>query len=159
MNRNRSIYRTIKSVLFTTAALCFVATAGYAQTGTGETKGVSHQQLNPELVNIEGTVEKVESGPCKYTIGKSVSGTHLFVRTQDKLINVHLGPTSEISKLLSAKEGDLLAMIVFRTDRLPEDQYIAKEVTINGEGIVLRDDTLKPVWSGRYSKAKWRIGS
>jgi hypothetical protein len=153
MNCNRSTYRNIKLLLFT--VLCFVATSSYAQKGTGETKGISKQQLNPELLTIEGTVEKIEIGPCKHTTGKSVSGTHLLVRTTDELINVHLGPTLEVSKLFSPKKGTLITLIVFRTDRLPQDQYIAQKVIINGETTVFRDGTLKPVWSGKYPKEKW----
>lgn len=146
----------IKSFIILTA--CFITIAGYSQKGTGETNGVSRQRLDPELLKMEGIIEKVESGPCKYTTGRSVSGTHLIVQTQDKLINVHLGPTSEVSQLVSVTAGDPIAMTVFRTDRLPKDQFIAKEVTVNEKNIVLRDETLKPVWAGGNRKEKWRMG-
>ncbi|TRX49069.1 hypothetical protein FNH22_27955 [Fulvivirga sp. M361] len=133
-----------------------MAFAGYSQKGTGETNGVSRQGLNLELLKIEGTIEQIESGPCKYTTGRSISGTHLTVKTQEKLINVHLGPTSEVSQLVTATEGDSIVMRVFRTNKLPQDQYIAKEVKIDGVTTVLRDDALKPVWSDRKRKEKWR---
>jgi hypothetical protein len=47
-------------------------------------------------------------------------------------------------------------MTVFQTDKLPKDQFIAKEVAINGESTVLRDDKLKPVWAGKNPKGKMR---
>jgi len=150
--------KTINKSVFL-IVFCFIASVGFAQKGTGENDGISRQRLNPELLQMEGTIEEIESGPCKYTTGKSVSGTHLMVRTQSQLINVHLGPTSEVSKLFSATEGDLIAMTVFQTERLPKDQYIAKEVTVNGKTTILRDETLKPVWAGKYPKEKWRKGN
>lgn len=147
----------IKSLIFLTMYLA--AIAGFSQKGTGEAKGISRQGLNPELLKMEGTIEKIEYGPCKYTTGRSVSGTHLMVKTQEKLVNIHLGPTTEVSELLSATEGDPITMIVFRTDRLPQDDFIAKEVTVNGETSVLRDESLKPVWGGKIGKEKWRMGN
>lgn len=147
----------IKSFIILIA--CFITIVGYSQKGTGEANGVSRQGLDPELLKMEGVVEKVESGPCKYTTGRSVSGTHLIVQTQDKLINVHLGPASDVSQLVSVTAGNPIAMIVFRTDKLPKDEYIAKEVKVNGKSIVLRDERLKPVWAGGNRKEKWRMGN
>ena len=45
-------------------------------------------------------------------------------------------------------------MTVFKIDKLPKDQYIAKTVTINGKSTILRDDSFKPVWVGKNSKSK-----
>lgn len=152
MKLNRTIHRNIKLGLFMT--FCLVAIAAYSQKGTGKNNGVSRQQVNTELIKMEGTIEKIESGPCSYTTGKSIEGTHLSVKTKETVVNIHLGPTSEVSKLIVANEGDLIKMTVFKTDKLPKDQYIAKEVIINGKNTVLRDENLKPVWAGRKGKGK-----
>ena len=156
MNLNHSAYYLIKVALF--AILSFMAIAGYSQKGTGEDKGVSREQINPELLRMEGTVEKIELAPCEDTTGKSVSETHLMVRTNEDLINVHLGPTAEVSKLISTKEGDQITMALFQTDKLFKDDYIAKAVIVNGEIVMLRDDDLKPVWAGNKPKEKVRKG-
>lgn len=152
MKANHTTHRNLKFALF--ISFCLVAFTSYSQKGTGDKNGVSRQQLNPELLKMEGTIEKVESGPCKYTTGKSIKGTHLMVKTEDGLVNIHLGPMTEVSKLLSANEGDQIKITVFKTDKLPKDQFIAKEIILNEEHIVLRDENLKPVWSGKKTKGK-----
>jgi hypothetical protein len=45
-------------------------------------------------------------------------------------------------------------MIVFKTDKLSRDQYVTKEIILNGKRIVLRDKNLKPVWSSKKPKGK-----
>ena len=144
----------MKLILFIT--FCMIAMAGYAQKGVGEAKGVSQQQINPELLKMEGVIQQIKSGPCEHTTGRAVLGTHLMVKSQGKAVNIHLGPTSEIAKLFSPSEGDQITMTVFQTDKLPKDQFIAKEVAINGKSTVLRDDKLKPVWAGKNPKGKMR---
>lgn len=154
MKANSATHRNIKIVLL--MAFCIVSLVGYSQKGTGENSGISRQQINPELLKMEGTIEEIESAPCKYTTGKSVSGTHLTLKTQKKLVNIHLGPTSEVSNLVSVDEGDFIKMIVFKTDKLPKDQFIATKLFINGESIVLRGENFKPVWAGKKRKGKRR---
>lgn len=147
---------SIKSFVF--LAACFIATVGYSQKGKGDAMGVRRQGLNPELLQMEGTIKEITNDPCEHTTGKSMYGTHFLIRTKDALINMDLGPTSEISQLVTASEGDAIAMTVFRTDKLSHDQYIAKEITVNGKTTVLRDDALKPIWSGKNRKGKMKMG-
>ncbi|MEF8810297.1 MAG: hypothetical protein V5A47_05185 [Bacteroidales bacterium] len=40
-------------------------------------------------------------------------------------------------------------MKVFRTDNLPENQYVAKEFTSERKTYELRDAALRPFWAGR----------
>jgi hypothetical protein len=80
----------------------------YSQKGIGENDGVRRQQLNPELLKLEGIIEKTESGSRKFATGKSIKGTHLVVHIKGALVNIHLGPTSAVSKLLIVKESDLI---------------------------------------------------
>lgn len=130
----------------------------YAQKGTGETTGISHQRLTPALVELEGDIQSIESGPCKYTTGKSISGTHLIIKTTDKMLNIHLGPTSEVYDLVAGSEGEYLILTAFRTDKLPENHFIAQELNIQGENLVLRDENLKPMWAGKYGREKRKNG-
>lgn len=144
----------INSTFFSVAIL--IAFAGYAQKGSGEASGLSRQGVNPELVKLEGMIQAIEQGPCKYTTGKSTSGTHLILVTKDRTLNIHLGPTSEVLDFVANSENAELSVTAFRTNRLPKDHYIAKEFVLNESNIVLRDDKLKPLWADRYGKEKWR---
>ncbi len=144
----------INSTLFLAAIL--VAFSGYAQKGTGEASGLSRQGANPELVELEGTIQTVEQGPCKYTTGKATAGTHLILVTNDQTLNIHLGPSDEVLDYVADAENEALSLVAFRTERLPKNHYIAKELILNDQNIVLRDDNLKPSWAGRYGKEKWR---
>ncbi|MFT6883253.1 MAG: hypothetical protein ACI83W_001874 [Marinoscillum sp.] len=147
-----------KSFLF--IILCTIAMVGYAQKGTtGLTNGVSSEQPLSELQKVEGTIEKIKTGPCQYTTGRYEAGTHLFVRANEDLYNVHLGPTSDISQLVSLSEGDSINVTAFRTARMSPNESIAIEMIVNGENTVLRDQNLEPVWSGRNRKEKWRRGN
>lgn len=133
-----------------------LALTGYSQKGVGESEGLSRQGQTPEFFEFLGTLEKIEIGPCEHTTGKSVSGTHLMIRTMDKeMLNIHLGPTADMSKIVEGiTVGDEIGVKVFRTEKLPADSYIDKELTIKGQTIVLRDETLKPVWSSGSGKGK-----
>lgn len=129
---------------------------GYSQKGVGESEGMSRQRLNPEIVELNGTVKQVEVGPCKYTTGRSISGTHLMIEEdKGRVLNIHLGPTSEVSGFVTGIEGDAVKIIAFRTNKLPEGHYIAKELVNNGNKIILRDDTLRPFWAGRSGRENW----
>lgn len=129
---------------------------GYSQKGVGESKGISRQGLNPEIVTLKGTVDDIKVGPCKYTTGRFVSGTHLMVETTEKkTLNIHLGPTVEISKFVEGLEGKAIEVKAFRTKKLPDNNYIAKELTYQGETTVLRNETLKPFWAGRSGRENW----
>ena len=139
------------------AVLLFLAIIALAQKGTGNPDGISRQGLNPELMEFNGTIESIESGPCKYVTGKSQNGTHLLLQTEEKTLNIHLGPTAEINKRFSGEEGDKISLVAFSTDKLPEDHYIAKELMIEGETVVLRDENLKPVWAGKRAKRRKAI--
>lgn len=128
---------------------------GYSQKGVGEKTGLSRQTVTPELIDLRGTVQNVENGPCKYTTGKSISGTHLLLKTtDDKLLNVHLGPTSEVSKYVGNLVGKEIEIKAFRTKKLPHDHYIAKELSNDGKNSVLRDETLRPIWAGRQARGR-----
>ncbi len=154
MNSNHLTFCNTSIVLLVIS--CFISVAGFSPKGTGEVKGVCHQQLNPELVKMENTTEKIDLWPYKHTMRKSVSGTHFMVRTNEELINVHLAPTAELSKLISAKENDLITLSLFQTDKLTRSEYIAKEVVANGKSAKLMNDNLRPAWAHRYPAEKWR---
>lgn len=137
----------LESVIF--ISLYMLAMTAYSQKGVGDATGIGRQRLAPEIVLLKGTVEAVKSGDCKNTTGRSVLGTHLMLATEEaKTLNIHLGPTAEVSEWVKGIEGKGIEVKAFRTKKLPRDQYIAKELIVQGQTAVLRDDTLKPFWAG-----------
>ncbi|MEQ8471052.1 MAG: hypothetical protein RIC35_07700 [Marinoscillum sp.] len=148
----------LKSVML--SGLLLLTMTGYSQKGVGESVGVSRQRLNTDVIELNGTVTRVEVEPCKYTTGKSVSSTHLMVETDNgTVLNIHLGSTTEVSEMVADIEGKEIRLMAFRTNKLPEGHYIGKELSYNGKEIVLRDEALKPFWAGktgRENKRKWK---
>lgn len=145
----------IKLALF--ISILAVCTMGYAQKGMGESKGVAEKGDIPELITFKGKVYDIKSGPCTYTVGKAVSGTHLKIRNDYKVfIDVHLGPTSKVSEFVANSKGKKIKVVVFRTDKLPDDHYIAKEIEFDGNKLVLRDGYLKPFWANKRGKEFWK---
>ena len=148
---NRSMLKVIAGI-----ALLLVTVLGNAQIRNGKNNGINSRQQNRELFKMEGTIQKIENVPNNRKVGRFLEGTHLMVKTQGRLIAVHLGPTAEVSQLFSAKVGDPISMILFQVDQLLKDDYTAKEVSVNGKTTVFRDDLLRPVWSGNKGIRKWK---
>ena len=134
-----------------------VAITGYAQNGIGERNGVVEEAIPIALIEMNGTIEKVNEGPCTYTVGNAVNGIHLTVLTENQeMVNVHLGPTWAISVWVDGMEhGTHVDLVVFRTEKLPIGHYIAKELEWDGQRAQFRDGYLKPFWAGRYGKEAW----
>jgi len=133
----------------------FMSTLVYSQKGTGQSNGVARQQLFPQLVELSGNLLEVKNGPCQNTTGWSNSGTHLIIKNNfdQKKINIHLGPSNEISELIKKIEpGAQIQAKVFRTKELPESQYIAKSISIDDQVIELRDANMRPFWAGHRRK-------
>lgn len=136
------------SLIFATLLLCHPASA---QRGTGQRDGVSRQGARPEMVSVHGTIAEVKVGPCEMTTGRAIIGAHVMLETAEgNLLNIHLGPTPELDYLVDAlRVGDPVVAEVFRTERLAEDAFVARVVTLNDKSYTLRDRTLRPVWAGR----------
>lgn len=128
----------------------------YGQKGIGENKGLAQTNDFPELVQIEGIVKEIKTGPCPLTSGKSKSGTHVMVVSGDSVLNVHLGPTNRVENFIAKSEDLELKATVFRTEKLPKDHYIAQKIALGDKELVLRDGYLKPFWANRNCRAIWR---
>jgi hypothetical protein len=129
-----------------TAALA--AGSAPAQKGTGEAAGVARETQPPPLVDLSGTLRKIHTGPCQLTTGKAVDGAHLLLATPEgRQIDLHLGPHAAMAALLQRLEVDqTMAAEAFRTARMPEDTYIARRLSVDGERYTLRDSNLRPLW-------------
>nr|WP_298789920.1 hypothetical protein [uncultured Allomuricauda sp.] len=144
----------IKSVVF----ICFISvfTIAHSQKGMGESEGLSSKGTKAELVTLKGTIEEIKKGPCALTTGKSVSGTHLLIISKGTTLNVHLGPTKKVYNFIADADGDQIEIIAFRTEKLPKDHYLAKELVYKGNELVLRDENLKPFWAKNRGRVVWK---
>lgn len=133
-----------------------VSFGGNAQKGMGDSNGMAKTDQLPELVSLVGTVMEIKTGPCKLSTGKSNSGTHIIVQSENELFNIHLGPTNQVKEFVSSSKGQRIEVMAFRTEKLPEDHYIAQKIAYGGNELVLRDGYLKPFWANRNCRAIWK---
>jgi hypothetical protein len=127
-----------------------VGSALWAQRGLGERQGVARQAVAPAIVEISGTLQRMETGPCPSTTGWSAAGTHLLLETADGgEINVHLGPASTVGPLVTGlSAGQAVHVAAFRTARMEAGHYVAKGLTYQDRVVRLRDESLRPIWAG-----------
>lgn len=121
----------------------------FAQRGTGEDIGIARQGIMPERTTLQGTLEEIETGPCKRTTGYAYIGTHLFIRTaDDELANVHIGNAEAVKPMVDKLTvGEAIEVDVFRTDRLEEGHYVAQTIRTDEEELMIRREDLSPFWA------------
>ncbi len=152
-------YIEMKQLFKSMVLICLMAayTMGHSQKGMGESDGVARKGDIPELVTLKGVVQEIKKGPCTYTAGKSLSGTHLIINTaEEAILNVHLGPTKKVYQFVSNSKNNEIEIIGFRTKKLPKDHYVAKKITFDNSELVLRDEYLRPFWANKRSKEFWK---
>ena len=122
----------------------------YAQRGMGDAVGLARQGLQPELTKVSGKLVRIETHPCQQTTGQGILGTHVGVRTPEgQTLDIDLGWAAAVESIAARLVvGQPLDAVVFRTDSMPEDRWVAKSLTIEGDVLALRDDRLRPLWAG-----------
>lgn len=134
------------------AVLVSVLLAGpaVAQRGMGDPGGMARRAVKPPIVSVTGTVTEIKIGPCKQTTGRSAEGVHLLLRAADgRQINLHLGPSAALGDVIKAvSAGQTVTSDAFRTERMPQDAYVARVLTVGDRTFELRDAGLRPSWAG-----------
>ena len=127
-----------------------VPAQSYAQRGMGDTSGVARQAVKPAVVSMKGTVREVVTEPCSQTTGRSYLGTHVVVATDDDaVVNVHLGPAVQVASMAEQLTVEKRIEVAgFRTEKMPENHYVAQVITIDDKVLRLRDENLRPLWAG-----------
>jgi hypothetical protein len=130
-------------------AALLLSMSALAQKGTGETTGVAQQAVKPPVITVSGQVLEIKTGPCENTTGQSPVGTHLIVQSEDGAnLNIHLGPENAVDHIVDQLTiGQTVTFEAFRTERLPDNAYIAKSLLLDDKVIYLRDDNLRPSWA------------
>ena len=138
------------------AAILFSGLA-IAQKGTNEPAGVARQEIKPPIIPLSGKLLKIMTGACERSTGRSPMGTHLILQSKDdKTINIHLGPIGAVAHIVDQlAPGQFLTINAFRTDQLPDNEFIAKSLELDKKIIHLRDNNLRPSWAYGRSKTRW----
>ena len=153
-NLNRTRLNTVGrkgTVIFTSTLFLLIwSFAAQAQRGMGDSEGVVRQIMRPCLVRISGKLQEVKTHPCENTTGKADLGVHLILKDkQGRELNVHLGPAPALSKTVKQLTvGRKLDLLVFRTDKMSPNQYVAQTLILGSRIIQLRDSDLHPYWAG-----------
>ncbi len=148
----------IRLAITVTVIFVVMATTALAQRGMGDTSGVVRQGLQPQIVTFAGTLVEVKTGPCEATTGRSPIGTHLILATADgRTLNVHLGPAvvvaPTVAKLVA---GQPISVRGFRTDKMPENHFVAQSLTFGETTVALRNENLQPVWAQGPARGRGR---
>jgi hypothetical protein len=130
------------SILIVALAIALSATLALAQKDQGQ------RQYDPATeTTVTGTVEEV-----KKVAGQrgGPGGTHLMIKTPQRPLEVHLGPTSYLEKQqFTFAKGDQVEVIGSKVKIENVDVVIAREVKKGGKTLTLRDTQGVPVWSKR----------
>jgi len=142
----------MKSLLTFIITLLFslvVVNSAFAQKGMGDETGIARQGLTPVVVNITGELLEIKSGPCENSTGKGKIGIHLILQKKGgQRLNIHLGPESAVDHVVEQLVlKQQLSVDAFHTEKMPDNAYIAKSISINEKVIHLRDENLRPSWA------------
>lgn len=127
---------------------CFflIASIGYAfgQASQGMPRG-----YDPATeTTVTGTVEQVTHLPGN----NGMVGTHVELKTEAGVFDVHVGPESYITKQgFSFEKGDTLTVTGSKQDLGGKDSIIAKEIKKGDKVLTLRSASGIPQWSRRVA--------
>lgn len=131
-------------VIFTALAL---AGSALAQPGAGGMGGgMSPRLYDPQNVaTVKGQVEKLE----EVAMARNMAVREVLLKTDQGSLLVHLGPGWFLDeKKFAVKVGDTVSATGSRATLNNRPALIAREVTVNGVTLKLRDDQGVPVWRG-----------
>ena len=141
----------IKGVLIALAMTMALAGPALAQPrpGGGMGGGMGPVVYNPQTVTtVTGQVEKLEDLPSLGRGGgKGMQYRGVLLKTDQGSLMVHLGPGWYLDeKKFVVKAGDTVSATGSKVTLDNQPGLIAREVTVNGTTLKLRDDKGLPVW-------------
>lgn len=134
------------------AALGVVLVSGLALGQPGGARkgmmGMPRYDKATELT-LHGTVAKVEEAMPK-NCPNCATGVHLWLDSDGKSYEVHLGPSSFVkAKEWTFEKGDMLELTGSKVSVDDESFILAREVKKGDKTLVLRDENGIPAWSRR----------
>jgi len=98
-------------------------------------------------VTLRGTVETVKQVD-DVRGRRSLTGTHIILKTAQETVEVHLGPTTFLNEQkLTLSAGDAVEIIGSRVKVSGSDAVIAREIRKGTQTVTLRDEKGIPKWS------------
>lgn len=136
--------RTFFGVFLLVAVIVGMVATGFCQ-GMGYGAGPGRMYPPRTEVAVKGTVEQVRT----MSSGRGWGGTHLDLKTESGVFDVHLGPSSYLaSKGFTFAKGDQIEVTGWKQAFQGHDAIIAREVNIDGKVLTLRNAQGIPAWSG-----------
>lgn len=105
------------------------------------------RNYNPSReTTVKGTVEEVKQVSGRH----GWNGTHLMLKTEAGQMDVHVGPSSYISRQgFSFAKGDQVEVLGSQVKMGGSDALIAREIKKDDKTLTLRNAQGIPQWSGR----------
>ncbi|HVO63941.1 MAG TPA: hypothetical protein VMT53_23670 [Terriglobales bacterium] len=123
--------------------VAMLAVGLYAQMGPGPGKRMSNYDPKSE-VTMSGTVDHITQQSGR----RGWQGTHLFLKTDNGVIEVHVGPADYIaSQQFSFAAGDVVEVTGSKIKMQDQDVLLAREIKKEGKTLVLRNPQGVPNWS------------
>lgn len=131
-------------VMISLALVCPVLAQPGPGGGMGMGGGMGPRLYNPQTVTtVTGAVEKLE----ELSMGMKFRG--LLLKTDKGSLMVHLGPTWYLDQQkFAVKVGDKIEVTGSQVTLNNQPAIIARDVTMNGSILKLRDDQGIPAWRG-----------
>ena len=134
-------------ILVIMVVLLALACPGLAQPGPGGMVmggGMGPRLYDPQTVTtVTGQVEKLE----ELSMGPNMAFREVLLKTEQGSLKVHLGPGWYLDeKKFAVKAGDTVSATGSKVTLNNQPALIAREVTVNGTTLKLRDDQGLPVW-------------
>lgn len=107
----------------------------------GATTGPKYDVANE--TKIEGTVEDIKVVPG------ALEGVHLLLKSGTETLFVHVAPDKFLKEMDSEfAKGDQVQVVACKIKAEDgSDEYLARQVTKNGNQLLLRDNKGKPIWA------------
>lgn len=137
--------RTAVVTLLAATVIALTVPAAYCQ-GAGPGRGA--RVYNPASeTTVTGTVEEVKTVTRRG--GRGWGGTHLDLKTDSGMFDVHLGPSGFLaSKGFKFAKGDQVEVTGSKVTFQGHDAIVARAVKVGGKVLTLRDPQGIPRWSG-----------
>jgi hypothetical protein len=131
-------FRMPLKVPLVAAIAALLLSATWAQTSkTGPKYDVKNE------VKIKGVIEEVRQVPGSF------EGTHLVVKTESKTVVVHAAPADFLKEIdTTFSKGEQVEVVGCKAPGAPEEEILAREITVGQNTTTLRDDKGVPVWAG-----------
>ena len=112
----------------------------------GQRNGSRNYDPSTELTK-KGTVENVQQLQGRH----GWNGTHLILKADSENLEVDVGPSFYLTdKQFSFTKGDQLEILGSKVKRGTKEVLIAREITKDGNKLVLRNAQGIPMWAGRH---------